>query len=83
MRIVLSLADSGTMQTRISHQVHYIDDEVKDEEGNEICAAELVEKPGNKPISCSFLKPNKGRRDEMKYTTLGRSYPTHRRICYT
>jgi hypothetical protein len=48
--------------------VHYVDDEVKDEEGNEICVAEWVEKPGDKPISCSFLKPNRGRRDEMKYT---------------
>jgi hypothetical protein len=49
--------------------MHYIDDEVEDEEGNEICVAGWVEKPGDgKPISCSFLKPNGGRRDEMKYT---------------
>jgi hypothetical protein len=48
--------------------MHYVDDEVKDEEGNEICVAEWVEKLGHKPISCSFLKPNGGRRDEMKYT---------------
>jgi hypothetical protein len=48
--------------------VHYVDDEVKDEVGNEICVAEWVEKPGDKPISCSFLKPNRGRRDETKYT---------------
>jgi hypothetical protein len=50
------------------HHMHYIDDEVEDDEGNEMCAAEWVEKPGHKPISCSFLKPNGGRRDEMKYT---------------
>jgi hypothetical protein len=48
--------------------VHYVDDEVEDEEGNEICVAEWVQKPGDKPISCSFLKPNGGRRDETKYT---------------
>jgi hypothetical protein len=48
--------------------VHYINDEVKDEEGNEICVAESVEKPRDKPISCSFLKPNGGTRDETKYT---------------
>jgi hypothetical protein len=48
--------------------VHYVDDEVEDEEGNEICVAEWVEKPRDKPISCSFLKPNGGRRDKMKYT---------------
>jgi hypothetical protein len=41
--------------------------EVEDEEGNEICVAEWVEKLGDKPILCSFLKPNRGRRDEMKY----------------
>jgi hypothetical protein len=48
--------------------MQYIDDEVEDEEGNEICVAEWVEKPGDKHILCSFLKPNRGRRDEMKYT---------------
>jgi hypothetical protein len=40
------------------YHVHYVDDEVEDEEGNEICVAEWVDKPGDKPISCSFLKPN-------------------------
>jgi hypothetical protein len=50
------------------HHMQYVDDEVEDEEGNEICIAEWVEKPGDKPISCSFLKPNGGRRDETKYT---------------
>jgi hypothetical protein len=48
--------------------VHYVDHEVEDEEGNEICVAEWVEKPRDKPISCSFLKPNGGRRDEVEYT---------------
>jgi hypothetical protein len=44
-------------------------DEVADhEEGNEICLAERDEKHGDKPISCSFLKPNGGRREEMRYT---------------
>jgi hypothetical protein len=45
-----------------------VDDEVDDEEGNEICVAEWIEKPGDNPISCSFLKPNGGRREEMRYT---------------
>jgi hypothetical protein len=44
-------------------------DEVADhEEGNEICVAEWDEKHADKPISCSFLKPNGGRREEMRYT---------------
>jgi hypothetical protein len=44
------------------------DEEADDEEGIEICVAEWVENPGDKPISCSFLKPNGGRREEMRYT---------------
>jgi hypothetical protein len=36
------------------HQVHYLDEEADDEEGNEICVAEWVENPRDKPISCSF-----------------------------
>jgi hypothetical protein len=50
------------------HHVHYVDEEVEDEKGNEICVAMWVVKPRDKPISCSFFKPNGGRRDEMKYT---------------
>jgi hypothetical protein len=45
-----------------------VDEEADDEEGNEIGVAERVENPGDKPISCSFLKPKGGRREEMRYT---------------
>jgi hypothetical protein len=48
--------------------INFVDEETDDEEGNEICVAEWVEKPRDKPISCSFLKPNEGRREEMRYT---------------
>jgi hypothetical protein len=50
-----------------AHHVHFLEDVHNDEEGNEICVVEWVEKLGGKPISCSFLKPNEGRRDEMRY----------------
>jgi hypothetical protein len=50
------------------HHVNFMDEEADDEEGNEICVAEWVEKPGDKPISCSFLKPNGGQWEEMRYT---------------
>jgi hypothetical protein len=56
----------STNKDKEAHHVHFLEDEHDDEEGNEICVAEWVEKPGGKPISCSFLKPNKGRRDEMR-----------------
>jgi hypothetical protein len=45
-----------------------MDEEANDEEGNEICVAEWVENPRDKPILCSFLKPNGGQREEMRYT---------------
>jgi hypothetical protein len=50
------------------HHVNFMDEEADDEEGNEICIAEWVEKPGDKLISCSFLKTNGGWREEMRYT---------------
>jgi hypothetical protein len=50
------------------HHISFMDEEADDEEGNEICVAEWVEKPGDKPISCSSLKPNVGWREEMRYT---------------
>jgi hypothetical protein len=50
------------------HHVNFVDQEANDEEGNEICVAEWVEKPGDNPILCSFLKPNGGWREEMRYT---------------
>jgi hypothetical protein len=39
------------------HHINFMDEE-----------AEWVEKCGHKPIKCSFLKPNGGRREEMRYT---------------
>jgi hypothetical protein len=45
-----------------------MDEEADDEEGNQICIAKWIEKPKDKSISCSFLKPNGGRREEMRYT---------------
>jgi hypothetical protein len=50
------------------HHVNFVDQEANDEEGNEICVAEWVEKPRDNPILCSFLKPNGGWREEMRYT---------------
>jgi hypothetical protein len=50
------------------HHVNFVDEEANDEEGNKICIVEWVEKPGDKPISCSFLKPNGGQRVEIRYT---------------
>jgi hypothetical protein len=45
-----------------------VDEEADDEKGNEVCVAEWVEKLRDKHISCSFLKPNGGQREERRYT---------------
>jgi hypothetical protein len=58
----------NTNKDKERHHINFVDEEADDEEGNEICIAEWVEKPGDKTISCSFLKPNGGRREEMRYT---------------
>jgi hypothetical protein len=58
----------STNKDKEKHHVNFMDEEADEEEGNEICVAEWVEKPGDKPISCSFLKPNGGWREEMRYT---------------
>jgi hypothetical protein len=48
--------------------VSYLEEgSVSNDEG-EVCVAEWVNTPGNKPISCSFLKHGVGKKDEMKYT---------------
>jgi hypothetical protein len=54
-RIMLSLAfrDSAN-RDKEKHHVNFVDEEADNEEGNEICIAEWVEKPRDKPISCSF-----------------------------
>jgi hypothetical protein len=57
----------STNKDKEKHHVNFMDEEADDEEGNEIYVAEWVEKPGDKPILCSFLKPNRGWREEMKY----------------
>jgi hypothetical protein len=50
----------STNKDKKKHHINFVDEEGNDEEGNEICLSEWVEKPGDKPISCSFLKPNGG-----------------------
>jgi hypothetical protein len=50
-----------------AHHVQFLEDEHNDEESNEICVAEWVENPEGKPIACSFLKPNEGWKDEIRY----------------
>jgi hypothetical protein len=49
--------------------VNFVDEEASNNESDaEICMAEWVDMPKNKPIMCPFLKPNSGRKDEMRFT---------------
>jgi hypothetical protein len=48
--------------------VNYMEESLASEEEEEVCVAEWVDTPGNKPISCSFLKYGAGKKDEMKCT---------------
>jgi hypothetical protein len=49
--------------------VNFVDEEASDNESDaEIYMAEWVDMPKNKHITCSFLKCNSGRKDEMRFT---------------
>jgi hypothetical protein len=43
----------NTNKDKEKHQVHFLEEEADDEEGNEICVAEWVENPGINP-SCAL-----------------------------
>jgi hypothetical protein len=58
----------GANKDKEKHHINFMDEEADDQECNDICVAEWIEKPRAKLISCSFLKPNRGRREEMRYT---------------
>jgi hypothetical protein len=48
--------------------VSYVDGESASEEETEVCVAEWVDTPADKPIPCSFLRPNVAKKDEVKFT---------------
>jgi hypothetical protein len=56
----------GSGREKQKHGVNYVEDELTSDDDAEICVAEWVDT--SKPILCSFLKPNAGRKDEIKYT---------------
>jgi hypothetical protein len=45
-----------------------VDGEYASDGETKVCVAEWVDTPKDKPISCSFLKPNFGKKDKVKYT---------------
>jgi hypothetical protein len=60
--------DSGSQEReKERHQVNCMGDESTSEDEMEVCAVEWVDMPTDKPISCSFLKHNAAKKDEVKY----------------
>jgi hypothetical protein len=57
----------GGSREKDKYTVNYVDDESTSDGDTEVCIAKWVDAPSHKPISCSFMKPNSGRKDEMKY----------------
>jgi hypothetical protein len=70
MKIVLGITDhiaDSKRQGGIEKQVvNLVGEELADDGDPEICVAKWVDTP--RPISCSFLKPNDGRQDELRFT---------------
>jgi hypothetical protein len=49
--------------------VNYVEeDSSHDDEDSEVCMAEWANAVPGKPLSCAFLKPSLGKKDEMKFT---------------
>jgi hypothetical protein len=48
--------------------VNFVDEDSDSDSDAEVCIAEWVDTPKCKPISCSFLKPNANKKEEMQYT---------------
>jgi hypothetical protein len=57
----------NTPREREKQNVNCVNDESASDEGTEICVAEWVDTPKDKPISCSFLKPNNAKRGDAVY----------------
>jgi hypothetical protein len=49
-------------------RVNCVEEDSSSEDDNEVCVAEWVDTPKDKPLACLFLKPSPRKRDEMKFT---------------
>jgi hypothetical protein len=58
--------ESGKEREKSS--VDALDENVSSNEDTEVCVVEWVDMPKDKPVTCPFLKPNPGKRKEMKFT---------------
>jgi hypothetical protein len=59
--------DSGSKEREKSH-VNCVEEESASDDDAEVCVTEWVDMSRDKPILCSFLKINPGKKDEIQYT---------------
>jgi hypothetical protein len=58
----------GGTREKEKHSVNFVNEDLASDSDAEECVAEWLDIPKNKLISCSFLKPHIGKKEEMKYT---------------
>jgi hypothetical protein len=56
----------GATRERKKQVVSFVDEDTPRDGDAEVCVAKWVDTP--KPITCSFLKPNANKKEEVKYT---------------
>jgi hypothetical protein len=54
--------------TKGKPSVNWAGKDASSEDDSEVCVAEWVDTPRDKPLSCFFLKPSPGKKDEVKFT---------------
>jgi hypothetical protein len=54
--------------TKVKPGVNYVDEGSSDEVSYEVCVAEWVDAPRDKPLMCMFLRLSLGKKDEVKFT---------------
>jgi hypothetical protein len=66
-RSYIQFREGGSREKDKGH-VNCVEGESTSDEDEEVCIAECVDTPKDKPISRSFSKPSPNKRDDIKYT---------------
>jgi hypothetical protein len=53
---------------KVKGHVGLVNEGVSSDDEGEVCVAEWVNTPKDRPIMCTFLKPGSGKKEEMKFT---------------
>jgi hypothetical protein len=66
-RLYDQFKEAGSRE-REKQNVNCVDGKSASEEDTKVCVSEWVDTPTDKPMSCSFLRPNVVKKDEVKFT---------------